>query len=1137
MCRRITLIILFLFFTVAGVSAETFTVTSNADSGPGTLREALTKAAANGTTETDHINFNLGDHSENGRTITTFSKMPDISSNVVIDGSTQPGPKFGVSDAKIKIHFAPPAYGDFYLFNSTGASAIEIYGLWILYDSAYGNGSINCLDFDKITIGAPGKGNLFDQGNINIKKGKSVIFQNNLCGTDETGETATSFNIGIFSCDDVIMGGSGATKNVVAGSTTIYFDNPAGSTLDMSYNIMGTNYTGTAAPYGFNLIDQTRVTIQGPYGDNGFPLDVPLNATIKNNIIADIYGYDLLDISALGGKLVIQGNAFNTDYLGEKNFNEFSQSIAEYAIGLNFGGEVLVGGEDPSERNLIAYTQEGIGYDPYGKYQFSRNSIFCVGEISFAGYVDNDLLPQVKIKNFTNTSISGTGTPAATIELYKADCSCSIPAPKSYFATVTADANGNWSYAGSADGYVMASATKDKLTGLFTGLNIDDAAIQIVDATCGGNGSITGIKSPFSTGYRWYDSAGKLISSTADLKNVLPGDYTLKIGNGGACDLTKTYTIADNSLKIDVSQLKVTDFGCNKPGSITGIQMLSSREQFTPQWFVLPGNSDANEKKLCDCTEIQNLEPGFYEFKVLSKDGLCENDYGVYEVKNTAGVNIDVSKMKIQSALCGQSTGSITNIIVKGGSGDLKYTWWNSQQQQVSATKDLTGQPGGIYKLQVTDDTQCGPVYSTDITIPETNGINLDESKATKTIAICGQSNGTVTGITASGATKYQWTNASGSTVSATADLTGAPSGDYTLTVSNNFGCSKVSQVYHIDQQSITQFPQYTATTVSSCFNASSGSVSVATDALVKSLRWVSGTGSTIGTAADVQNLAPGNYMLYLTDQNGCEQLYRTYTIGEEPEYTVANYGELADDQCGLKTGSVSGVTISGGVPPYTYKWTDAAGNNIGTNNSISGLAAGDYKLNVVDTRCGNVDIIYTIKSTSAGVAPPSVTDVQLCSSGGALLTVNNASASTIYRLYETNSSTNPIDEKSGGRFNVNVTTNRSYFISQLNGTCESSRAEVKVSVGLSAVDIANTFTPNGDGINDYWQIKSIESYPSAIVQVFTRYGDKVYESKGYTQPFDGTKNGKQLPTGVYYYIINLNTNCNVLSGSLTIVR
>jgi gliding motility-associated-like protein len=73
--------------------------------------------------------------------------------------------------------------------------------------------------------------------------------------------------------------------------------------------------------------------------------------------------------------------------------------------------------------------------------------------------------------------------------------------------------------------------------------------------------------------------------------------------------------------------------------------------------------------------------------------------------------------------------------------------------------------------------------------------------------------------------------------------------------------------------------------------------------------------------------------------------------------------------------------------------------------------------------------------------------------------------------------------------------------------------------------------------VNDYWQINNIANYPQALVQIFTRYGQKIFESKSYSLPFDGTYKGQKLPPGVYYYIINLNTNCSLLSGSLTIIR
>src|SRR5580698_11658575 len=98
------LILTLLLFGLATRSlATTFPVTSNADSGPGTLRDALTQAAANGSATPDLISFNFADQSQAGRTITLASALPAVSSNLTIDGSTQPGGPFGISGARVII--------------------------------------------------------------------------------------------------------------------------------------------------------------------------------------------------------------------------------------------------------------------------------------------------------------------------------------------------------------------------------------------------------------------------------------------------------------------------------------------------------------------------------------------------------------------------------------------------------------------------------------------------------------------------------------------------------------------------------------------------------------------------------------------------------------------------------------------------------------------------------------------------------------------------------------------------------------------------------------------------------------------------------------------------------------------------
>lgn len=82
-----------------------------------------------------------------------------------------------------------------------------------------------------------------------------------------------------------------------------------------------------------------------------------------------------------------------------------------------------------------------------------------------------------------------------------------------------------------------------------------------------------------------------------------------------------------------------------------------------------------------------------------------------------------------------------------------------------------------------------------------------------------------------------------------------------------------------------------------------------------------------------------------------------------------------------------------------------------------------------------------------------------------------------------------------------------------------------------------NTFTPNNDGINDYWDIKEIDTYPDCHITVYDRYGQQVFQSNGYPKPWDGKTGGQPLPAGTYYYIIDLKNNLPKQSGWVMIVR
>ena len=113
---------------------------------------------------------------------------------------------------------------------------------------------------------------------------------------------------------------------------------------------------------------------------------------------------------------------------------------------------------------------------------------------------------------------------------------------------------------------------------------------------------------------------------------------------------------------------------------------------------------------------------------------------------------------------------------------------------------------------------------------------------------------------------------------------------------------------------------------------------------------------------------------------------------------------------------------------------------------------------------------------------------------------------------------------------------NTTYKLTVTNAQGCAVAAEIAVNV-LKYPVIPNTFTPNGDGINDTWDIQYLNEYPYCTVNIYDRYGQKVFTENGYGTPWDGTYRGAPLPQGTYFYIISPGSGRKVLSGSVTIIR
>jgi gliding motility-associated-like protein len=1167
MFLRILFFVSILCFYFTGTFAEVFTVTSNADSGTGTLREALTKAAANGSAEKDYINFNLPDVSEAGRTITLQSQLPFLSSNLVIDGTTQPSNKLGKSDAKIIIQpLNSTNTGSAFIL--TNVDGFELYGMYIrdfIGDLPFdGAAAIYSKNSKNIKIGAPAKGNvithncyIFATTNELSNSGsyqygvENLTVYSNYFGFEPDGKTyrgnisVINDGFNISGCSgNILIGGNDDTQRNYFGntfsliecySTSSSINHPA--TFRIINNYINYDIDGKYSPVpNVNTSSVNTITIGLSPTDQNVTL--PYQAYILNNKIQAPCG---IGIGPVSGEIVFQGN----QVIYEPYPNHPSYSTG--GLSFNSSERVLIGGEGPGEPNSL-YGTEISGYSSKS-FLIQRNSIYCENDdrgvwYPYILYYGTQMpLPEVNINKISSTGASGTATPLSKVELFWDD-DCSQCQPLTYITTVSTNATGQWSYSGPIQKGIIASATLNGFTSTFT----TEAQIvamlpnyKIIHSSCTAGGNISGITYKNTGGYQWKNEQDEIIGNGSEISDLKPGKYTLTLLNG-TCSTTYTYNIFDATPSINETYKQVVQPSCNTKGSIKGLYLnnqdalydANSRglyNIYTYKWLDANGNVRSTNLDLIDA------EAGVYRLEV-TYNNTCTTTYGPIILTNTTGPNITETDKKISPTPCGQATGSITNLTITG-TGTLRYSWKNEQDQEVGTSADLTNQPAGKYTLQVIDETNCGPIYSSPFEIAEINGITINDAQKIVIPATCSNPNGSITGIQVQGATNYQWYNSNNQLVGSSANLNGVLPGTYHL-VATNTTCFKTSADYTVLQRASTAIYSSTKVLQPATCGENNGIITVIFDRdQPTAVRWENTAQETLGYSTTLDHIADGTYQLFVTDENGCESPYLRYTIDRiQPIQIITNSEILANDQCAQHQGSVKGIKFTGGKAPYTYQWFDATHKIISTQADLLSIAAGTYELQISDaTGCPPIVQQYTINNQSESINSPVVSDVQICAPGSALLLVDNATTGYNYRVYDSRTATTSLDEQTTGRLRISAKANRSFYVSQVIGSCESQRSEVHVSVGISGLDIANTFSPNGDGINDLWILKGMENYPAAIVQVFNRYGEKVFESRGYNLPFNGTSSGKPLPAGAYYYIINLKTTCQILSGNLTIVR
>jgi gliding motility-associated-like protein len=317
-----------------------------------------------------------------------------------------------------------------------------------------------------------------------------------------------------------------------------------------------------------------------------------------------------------------------------------------------------------------------------------------------------------------------------------------------------------------------------------------------------------------------------------------------------------------------------------------------------------------------------------------------------------------------------------------------------------------------------------------------------------------------------------------------------------------------------------------------SCFGIDDGSITVnVTSGDAPYLISWTGPDGFVSDQPSIANLFAGEYILNIIDLNLCTVIDTTYLtepgqIAIDAILSESDFGGYNVNCFGDLTGTIEIQPVNS-VGSTRYFWTDGEQGYLREN-----LGAGSYGIMIVDdNNCSKDSIITLIEPEPVAftyiIDDPYCVDmpdgtITLLPTGGVIISDYNY-------LWWDNSTGSSVSSLAAGNYEVMVTDANGCSLSQI----------IKVtSERESCITIPNAISPNGDGINEEWNIDLLNLYPDVEIKIFNRWGEMVWASeRGYPNPWDGTSKGRNLPIDSYHYIINLNNGTKPILGNVTIIR
>jgi gliding motility-associated-like protein len=1187
--QKITLLLCLSFFAFSKAKADIFWVTTTSDRDAGSLRAALEGAAANDTLTYDTIYFNIPITSgsvQQQRAIVLGSELPLITSKIIIDATSQPGPPL-LAGSDAKIYLLPINYGNAQkAFTIQNAANIEIYGFYIYGFAptptlqnvqneiqAFGDG-IYMHNVSNIKIGDFGKGNTITQCYYAVrhdvhrgrfgdadsaKNGANIVIRGNFFGkvlANIARSDGDFFGVKLINVNNITVAANEfrVLKTAIWIKPQVGFDRRGNRMYVAGNQLMPIKYPLQFDEPEFRRFFPERGIWTERYGNDLFTFD---SLWIQENSIA---GYNnALGINGLENFNGIFNNTIDTFSAIERD------GLFAAGISINFCEQTFIGGEADSANYIRGYTNNIFAFFNQST-RISRNAVICSRSPGITN-VSPQFVPTISLPRMHADTIFGKTCANCKVEVFRNNTCLSQPANGNiYDTTLIANANGDFTYLRPNHftncNFTFTSTSLQNNTSRY--FLPKDFLVNITGArtfsdTCSrGKGSIRGVKfSPYTSWY-WQNDQGQSFGiNDTNLVNVPGGFYWLVVThNFMGCEFrSPRFLVGDRWLDVDTSDVILQDAVTCTPnsGSIRFVLVRGLGDSVTIRWFQ-NGNLYRRFDTIVDgvtrvvSTGLNNIPVGTYKVRVnLKIDTTCFFEFDDFIIGSRVGATLDSSRVRIIDDSCGNGTGSIRFLRVVNPALNFARNYWEDSAGQVVAYNiQATGLRPGLYRYVYEDSFSCGILYSSWYRIYGLPGVRLNEDNVQTSPTGCTTARGFIRGIVPNFSGLYSWYNVTTNTVVGNQlNISNLPAGSYQLVVRVG-NCTASSQIYDIGTTNFIPISVDSIVGRDAKCNLSNGSVTAFIsnpNARNYSFRWLGSNQTVLGQQLQLNNINGGTYNLQAIDSNGCSQNIGNGSIVQRGKPSIDRQISLQQDTCAQNLGAINALGVNGGTAPYTYRWLKDGQTTTNTSNAFPNAGAGNYRCVVTDALgCQDSSALINIRPINIFIPPP-----QFEPDGRNLIVLRNDLVNFIlknpqyrseYGWYNGNVL---VSRLPNGNFSIRPARDTSFAVQTIRGICSSAKTIIRITAIPDAdVTMTNAFSPNGDGVNDDIGLKVDGVFVLKNFEVFNRYGQTVFQTNRDNVRWTGRSNGQDLAVGTYYYIV---TGSNyfgkpvLLKGSITLLR